>query len=410
MGGGPGATIDAPDRSSALRELMRRGVTPAALVEVGKDGAAKNGSVSGSTSVASAGLGFGSGRGRAMNRAETAGFVRELATALSAGLPLVTSLKTMARQGRSPRQRAMLAQIIDRVEQGKSMADAFEEWGKPFNDLTISLTKAGELSGRLPEVLSQAAELLDRDIKLRRALVSATTYPMILAVLVAGAIVVLVTFIVPKLLDQFTRSAVQLPWPTRMVQGLANVFSASWWYVLPMVGIAIVMTARWRATPEGRLKSDQLLLRLPLLGLLLRDVAVARFTRTLGTLTAAGLPVLMSLKVTKGTLGNKALEGVIDRVIDDVSSGRTIADTLEASQSFPPMLVQIVNLGERTGKLDSMLLQASGAFEERTETTVKLITTLLPPAMVICLAGVVGFVVLSILLALLQFQDAAMKG
>jgi len=151
---------------------------------------------------------------------------------------------------------------------------------------------------------------------------------------------------------------------------------------------------------------DTRLLRLPLIGRLLRDVAVARFTRTLGTLTGAGIPVLMALRVTKGTLGNKAMELVIDEVIEKVAAGKTIAEVMDRAAHFPPMLVQIVNLGERSGKLDELLNQAAKSFEDRTEMSVKLLTTALPPILVVVLAGVVGFVVLAIMLALLEFQNS----
>jgi type II secretory pathway component PulF len=165
------------------------------------------------------------------------------------------------------------------------------------------------------------------------------------------------------------------------------------------------MVARVYRTPEGRLWIDTRLLKVPVLGRLLRDVAVARFTRTLGTLTSAGIPVLIALRVTKGTLGNKAMEQVIEGVIEKVAAGRTIAELMEQSEYFPPMLVQIVNLGERSGRLDQLLGQAASAFEDRTETSIKLFTTALPPILVVMLACVVGFVVLAIMMALMQFQS-----
>jgi len=335
-----------------------------------------------------------------------AAFIRELATALQAGLPLVPSLRTLARTGRSPAQRAMLAALIHDVEHGQSLADAMAAWGRPFGDLTINLTRAGDVSGRLPEVLAQTADLLDRDVKLRGSIKSATIYPAILATLVTGAIIVVVTVIVPNLLKDFAGGAAALPWQTRVVQGVAAFFGDYWWIIVPAVVLGIWGINRFYATPRGRLWCDERLLRVPLLGRLLRDVAVARFTRTLGTLTTAGLPVLTALRVTKGTLGNSAMERTIDGVIEEVAAGRTISELLDRSGQFPPMLVQIVNLGERSGRLDQLLTQAAGAFEDRTETSVKLLTTALPPLLVVLLAGVVGFVVLAIMLALLNFQDS----
>jgi type II secretory pathway component PulF len=407
--GGVGATIEAPDRAAAVRELMRRGVTPTAIEPL--NGLA-HGHAAGTQPLAErAGRGVTGGvagawsASRAMSRSEMAAFIRELATALQAGLPLVQALKTIARQGRSQKQKDMLASVIEQVEHGKSLAEAAAAWGKPFSELTINLMRAGEAAGRLPEVLAQAADLLDRDVKLRRSLLGATLYPMILAGLVCIAVVVIVTFIVPNVLKSLPPGT-KLPLPTQIVQSVAAFAGAYWWLVL--IGVAGIVWGWTRiyATPEFRLKFDRGLLKSPLLGKLLRDVAVARFTRTLGTLTSAGVPIIQALRITKGTLGNRAMELVVDEVCEQVAAGRTIAEPMERSGYFPPMLVQIVNLGERSGRLDEMLGQAAGAFEDKTETSVKLFTTALPPILVVGLAVVVGFVVLSILLPLLQAQEA----
>lgn len=394
MGGS--ATIDAPDRAAAVRELLRRGVTPTALEQVSTGEVAS----SGAAPALRSGV-----WGAAMSRSEMAAFIRELATALQAGLPLVQALKTIAKQGRSQRQKDMLSHVIEQVEHGRSLADAASSWGKPFTDLTVNLMRSGEAAGRLPEVLAQAADLLDRDVKLRRSLLGATLYPMILAGLVCIAVVVIVTFIVPNVLKSLPKGA-ELPLPTQIVQGAAGFVATYWWLVLLLVAGALWGWTKLYAMPEFRLSFDRGLMKSPVLGRLLRDVAVARFTRTLGTLTSAGVPILQALRITKGTLGNRAMERVVDEVCEQVAAGRTIADPMERSGYFPPMLVQIVNLGERSGRLDEMLAQAAGAFEEKTETSVKLFTTALPPILVVGLAVVVGFVVLSILLPLLQAQEA----
>jgi len=404
--GGVGATIEAPDRAAAVRELVRRGVTPTAVEQV--QGVSSNGTAhraADDSSKAERAFQKAWAASRAMSRSEMAAFIRELATALQAGLPLVQALRTIARQGRSPKQREMLSHVIEQVEQGKSLAEAAAMWGKPFAELTINLMRAGEAAGRLPEVLAQSADLLDRDVKLRRSLLGATLYPMILAGLVGIAVVIIVTVIVPNVLKSLPRGA-QLPLPTRIVQGAAEFASGYWWLVLLAVAGAIWAWIRVYAMPEFRLAFDRALLKSPVLGRLLRDVAVARFTRTLGTLTSAGVPILQALRITKATLGNRAMEEVVDAVCEQVAAGRTIAEPMERSGYFPPMLVQIVNLGERSGRLDEMLGQAAGAFEDKTETSVKLFTTALPPILVVGLACVVGFIVLSILLPLLQAQEA----
>jgi type II secretory pathway component PulF len=395
------ATIEAMDRGAAVRELMRRGETPVS-VELVAQGHTRAKSAA---RVDQGAVVITHTHGRVMSLPELANLVRELATALHAGLPLIQSLRTLARQGRTPKQQEMLQYIIDQVEHGKNLADAMQGWGAPFNELTINMTRAGDVSGKMAEVLTQAADLLDKDVKLRRSILGATLYPMILCVLVVLAIIVVVTFIVPKLLKQFAGSAATMPWPTRVVQGVADFFGGYWWAIIPAVGLVIWSFIRYYRTPEGRLNVDTRMLKVPVIGRLLRDVAVARFTRTLGTLTSSGIPVLMALRVTKGTLGNKAMEGVIDGVIEKVAAGKTIAELMEKSEYFPPMLVQIVNLGERSGRLDELLTQAAGAFEDRTEMSVKLVTTVLPPVLVVMMACVVGFVVMAIMLALLEFQN-----
>jgi type II secretory pathway component PulF len=256
-------------------------------------------------------------------------------------------------------------------------------------------------------VLTQSATLLDKDLKLRRSLMGATMYPLILTVLVTVAVVVVVTFIVPKVLGplQSSMGARALPLPTRIVQGAATFVESYWWLVLGIAGGTLFIASRIYASPGPRLAIDRFLLKVPILGRLLRDVAVARFTRTLGTLVSAGIPALSALRLTKNTLGNVAMEKEIDYVCDEVSHGKTIADPMERSGYFPPLLVQIVGVGERSGRLPQMLNQAANAFEDRTDSSVKLFTTALPPVLVVVLACIVGFVVAAILLPLLELQE-----
>lgn len=392
---GRSLTIDAPDRASAVRALTSRGQAPSSIVEV-KDGAdAKN-------TRATSGFSFK----RTMSRSEMASFMRELAIAVSAGLPLVPALKTIARQGRTESQRAMLESIIDDVEHGAALSEAFERIGKPFTELIINLVAAGEAAGRLEEILNQTASLLDRDLKLRRSVVSALVYPAIVATLIVIAVIVVVTVIVPRILKSVEGQLAVLPFPTRVVQGVAFFFAEYWWLALLMLAGSIWGAARLYNTPGPRLAIDRFLLAVPMLGKALRDVAVARFTRTFGTLAAAGLPVLTCLKLTKGTLGNKALERTTETIATDVAQGATIAEPMEDSGDFPPLLIQIVSLGERTGKLDEMLIHAADAFDQKVEQSIKIVTTILPPMLIMLLAGVVGFVVLAVMLPLIELQES----
>lgn len=397
------ATIDAPDRAAAVRALMAKGITPTRVEPVGKPGAARKGA----RARANSGAGFSLRIGNSpMTRSEMASFIGELATAVQAGLPIVPALRTIAGQGRTDAQKKMLDTIIQDVERGRSLADSMRAVGPPFTALVTNLVQAGEVSGRLGEVLGQAAVLLDRDLKLRRALTSAMMYPAILTTFIVIAIVILVTFIVPNIMSSVNLPPDQLPLPTVIVMGVADFIGSYWWLLGLLIAFAMYFYSKAMRTPSSRLKIDTFLVGTPVLGRLLRDIAVARFTRTFGTLAGAGLPVITSLKITKGTLGNKALEGVMDDVCDEVSHGRTISEPLEKSGYFPPLLIQLMNLGEKTGTLDEMLLRAADAFEERTQASVKLFTQVLPPLLIVVLAGVVGFVILAVMLPLIEMQNA----
>lgn len=442
---GAGGTVDAPDRATALRQLMAGGVVPATLEpararearaaarsgdDAGKSdrngGASTNGTrgdaasgavlKSGGANGAGAAPSRGAGlaalsksvrRGRSsMSLGDTASFLRELATAVQAGLPLVPALRTLARSGRTEAQQKMLAHMIERVEQGQPLAEACRTWGKPFGELLVNLLKAGEASGRLGDVLHQASDLLEREVALRRSLSGALIYPAMLAVLGAAALVIVTVFIVPAIIKPMEAANVQLPLITRIVVGVTNVILSFWWAILAVVAVAIVGWSRAWANPASRFVIDRSALRLPMIGSLLRDAAVARFTRTLGTLVRAGLPVLTALRLTAATLTNAAMRSAMENVCDQVAAGRTIAEPLEKCGLFPPLLVQIVSLGERSGKLPELLQQAATSLDARTESRVKVFTQVLPPLLVVVLAVLIGFVIAAILLALLQMQDA----
>ncbi len=421
--GTAGAVIDAPDRATALRQLRLQGVTPTSLEPISRREARREAGKAPAVSPAaeiratprgpggkaaapapSRAFRFGSG---GMSRVEMATFIRELATAVQAGLPLVQSLKTIERQLRNPGQKAFVGRIIHEVEHGRSLAEACSKVGRPFNELTISLIRAGEASGRLGEILEQTATLHDRDVKLRRLLLSGSIYPMILFGLIIIAIGVIVGWIVPNIIKSFAgRLPVSaLPMPTRIVMAVGDFFKHDWWLIgLCIAGVLIVIQQAYR-TPASRLKLDRATLRVPMIGKVVRDIAVARFTRTLGTLVSAGLPALTALRVTKNTLGNKAMEQVVEQVCEQVSSGKTISEPMERSGYFPSLLTQIIGLGERSGRLPQMLNQAATVFEDRTESAMKVFTSTFPVIMVLFAAVIIGFVMASVLLPLIKMQE-----
>ncbi len=407
--GGAGAgEVEAPDRATALRLLRERGVIPVSLEESVSAAEDKDESEqSGADRAPLVRQGAGTARtGRAMSRADFASFIQELATAIQAGLPLVTALKTVGR-GKRNKAAPMVGHLVSEVEHGRSLADAAASWGKPFDQMTVNLVRAGESSGRLGQVMTQASVLLEREVKVKRQVLSATLYPMILLVLVTIAVIVVVTVIVPQVLAPLEgqMSFADLPLPTRIVQGLAEGVRTYWWAILGGLAALVLLGSNLLRAPDVRLVVDTVLLRTPILGRLLRDVAVARFARTMGTLIEAGLPALTALKITKSTLGNMRLEAVVDDVCEQVSGGKTIADPMEASEQFPELLVQIISVGERSGKLGEMLGQAADVFEGRTEQSIKVFTTALPPLLTVVLAVVVGFVIMAVILPLLEMQE-----
>jgi type II secretory pathway component PulF len=342
-------------------------------------------------------------RKRRLTKNEMTIMIRELATAQEAGLPLMQALRTIRRQA-TPAAGEVLDHFISCVEAGDPMYKAAAEWGDPFDDLVVGMLRASDASGQMSVILHQLADLMDRSLELKRELLGAIMYPAIIAGLIAISGIVLVTVLVPRLIEPLA-GQMALPWPTVVVMGFAS-FVLHWWiWILVGIGVVLVAWKSWVGIPENRFKLDVTKLRIPLLGKLLRDVAVARFTRTLGTLTSAGIPILDGLKITRDTLGNAALASAVDAVQDQVSSGKPLADPLEKSGLFPPLLVQVVNLGERSGKLEEMLLHSASAFDRQVNASLKIFTKALPPILLIVMATLACFVLAAILLPLLELQS-----
>lgn len=414
--------VAALDRAEAVRQLSSRGETATSITLA--DGetvtlrpstshghtAARAKAASSHTDQSAAGFSLTSfriGGGKpSLRRPEMAQLIRELATALEAGLPLMQSLKTVRRQASGKAMPVILDHLIDRVEAGDPLHAAAREYGPPFDEMIVGMLRAADASGKVSEVLHQLADLLDRSVELRREVMGATFYPLIVAALIAASAVVLITVLVPKLIGPLVGEAnFELPWPTAVLLSVADFLSTYWIYCTLAL---VAMWFGWRAwvrVPANRFRVDLLKLKSPLLGKLLRDVAVARFTRTLGTLVSSGLPILDALRITRNTLGNMALMSAIDEVQSQVTSGKSLADPMERSGLFPPLLVQVVNLGERSGRLESMLLHAATAFDRQVSTSIKLFTKALPPILLIIMASLGGFVLAAILLPLLELQS-----
>ncbi|MSQ90092.1 MAG: hypothetical protein EXS01_01685 [Phycisphaerales bacterium] len=399
-----GGVIQASDRADALRMLAQQGIVATTI----EDATAPPGSRQSAGLSKRLSISLRSRTGRpTISQSDLTNFIREIATALEAGLPLMQALRTVRRQAAGRALPVIMDFLIERIEAGIPLHQAAKEYGLPFDEMTIGMFRAADASGRNAEVLHQLADLLDRSVELKREVVGATIYPMLVAALISVSIVVLVTFVLPRLMAPIVGQAgMVLPFPTRVLLGLAAFIAMWWWAIILAVVAAILGWRHWIAQPKNRFLFDLTLLRVPILGVLLRDVAVARFTRTLGTLVSAGIPILQALRVVRDTLGNAAMMSAIDDVQELVTTGSSLADPLERSGFFPPLLIQIVNIGERSGRLEVMLMHAANAFDRQVNQSLKVFTKALPPILLISMGVVAGFVLLGILLPLLQLQSA----
>ena len=393
-------TITANDRASAVRQLTARGEVPTSIEATGGSNTSDAANLRKSVTQT-----FSKSARPTLRKAEITNLIREIATALEAGLPLMSSLKTVRRQASGKAMPVILDHLIERVEAGAPLHQAAKEYGPPFDDMMIGMLRAADASGEMSGIMHQLADLLERSLELRRNVIGATLYPMIVAVLIVASAVLLVTYLVPNLIEPLA-DQIELPFPTKVVLGVAGFLSSYGLFILAAIIVGILAWRAWLRVPENKLKFHTMLLRIPVYGQLIRDVAVARFTRTLGTLTTAGLSILEGLKITRDTLGNEALKHAIDNVHEQVTTGRPLAEPLEESGLFPPLLIQIVNLGERSGRLEQMLLHAASAFDRQVQQTIKIFTAMLPPALLVVMALLGGFILAAILLPLLEIQGA----
>ena len=391
-------TISAPNRSAAMQQIRAKGAVPTDI-QANEDTRSSRAKASVETESETAGR-------PTIPRVELANLIREIATAVEAGLPLMQAIQTVRRQASGRKQETILDFLIERLESGRPLHEACTEYGQPFDEMITGMIRAADASGRMHEVLHQLADLLERSVELRRELLGALVYPAIVASIIGVSVTIFVTVLLPRLMEPLTRAGVDMPWPTQVLLGIAT-FVGSWWWVIILAGIAGMFAWRaWSKIPNNRRRIDGTMLRIPVVGRLLRDVAVARFTRTLGTLVSAGIPILTALKIVRDTLGNTVLMDAIDQVQERVSTGGSLATPLEQCGYFPPLLVQIVNIGEKSGRLEGMLLHASGAFDRQVDNSLKLLTKALPPVLLMVMAVVAGFVLTAILLPLLDMQQA----
>ena len=336
---------------------------------------------------------------------EVAVFTRQLGTLLRAGIPLAEGLGALSEQSDNKKFEVILTGVRQKVNEGSSLADTLAQHPKIFPELYTNMVRSGEAAGNLDAVLGRLADFLDAQQALRSKVSSAMTYPIIMMVLGSGIMGLLMVVVVPKITSIFEDQSRTLPWNTSLLIVISDALSSYWWLLGILGGLGYWGFRRWVAKPKGRLTIDRFKLKLPLLGPLIRYVAVARFARTLSTMLAAGVPVLTALEIVKRVLNNVVLEKVVEEARDAIREGESIAAPLRRSGQFPSMMVHMVAVGERSGQLESMLENVAVAYERDVDGKVGRLTTVLSPALIVTMAMGVAFIVFSVLQPILEMQD-----
>ena len=333
-------------------------------------------------------------------------FTRQLAT-LNRVSPLEESLRTITRQTEQDSVRAIVSHVHAGVVEGRRLADSMAREPRSFPPLYRAMVAAGESSGTLPTILDRLAALLERQAEIRGKLITALAYPSILAVVALGVVTALMMFVVPQVVEQFDTVGQQLPFLTRMVIALSDFLVGYWWVMLLVVAAAGFLGWRALKDPALRLAFDSWLLRIPLLGRLLRDLHAARMARTLGTMVASRLPLLEGLTLTAGTIHNRRLKLASNEIVDNIRGGGSLSAAMRRAGVFPPLLTYLAASGEAAGRLDEMLERAADYLEREFDRFTATALSLLEPAIIVVMGGIVATIVLSILLPILQLNTLA---
>jgi type II secretory pathway component PulF len=396
-------TIEAADRRSAVAALVEKGQFVINLTE--------------ETRTPSAGIDkkaapnltdfipFGA---RRISSKDVLAITSQLSTALRAGLPLLNALEIIRDQQHKHSTRNMLDDLARSVSSGKSLSEAMAGHKKTFSPLYLSMIRVGETGGLLDQTTAQLTTILNRENQIKNNMKNASAYPIFVLCIGLVSAIVVITVVLPRILAMIGDAVAVLPWPTRMLMGVGEltkslVLTVQGWVLLSAIVIGLHLLRRWTKT-EGRIKWDAFKLKIPVLGSVLRTIAVGRFARTLGSLTKGGVTILEALSVVRDTLGNELLGREIDTVAEKVKTGESLADPLGQSGHFPPLLVQITSIGEQTGKLDELLLNAADTFDSEADSAINRFMAIFPAVLILLLALVVGFIIAATLLPIVAMQ------
>ncbi len=337
-------------------------------------------------------------------------FTRQLATLIDAGLPLLQSLNVLSKQEPNPNLRATIVALGESVQGGSTFSEALSTYPKLFNKLFVNMVKAGEIGGVLEVVLKRLAEYQEKANRLRSKIVSAMVYPTIILVIAVGILTFLMLVIVPKFKEMFEGQNMELPGLSQFVFNFSDncmaddliPFVPNAVFFLALVACAIVGVTFWKRTPKGGRTVDAMVLKLPKIGDLTKVSAVARFSRTFGTLVSSGVPILQALLITRDTAGNVIVADAVTKIHDSVREGESIVTPMSTCNVFPPMMISMVDVGEETGQLPDMLMKVAEVYDEEVDNSVTALTAMLEPLMIVFLAVVVGSIVLAMFMPMME--------
>jgi len=335
-------------------------------------------------------------------------FTRQFSAMVSAGLPLVQCLDVLGAQTESQELGAAIRQVSADIQGGNNLADSMAKFPKAFNSLYCNMVAAGEQSGNLDGVLTRLAEYQEKADALRRKIKGAMTYPAVVAVVAAGATVAMLAFVIPTFAQMFIDMGGSLPAPTKVVMALSDMLLAYWWAMIIVIVVSITAFLQYYKTPKGHINIDKLKLKLPVFGDLERKSSVSRFAQTLSTLLSSGVSIIEALTITAKTAGNKILEIGIMRTVDKIQGGLSISEPLAETGVFPPMVIHMISVGEKTGDLSGMLKKVSEFYQEEVDAAVEALTSVIEPIMIVILAVIIGGMLIAMYLPM--FDMVGMVG
>ena len=336
---------------------------------------------------------------------EVALMTRHLATLTAAKLPLMEALSALMDQLEKGELKRIVASVRERVKEGSSLASALSQYPAVFSEIYINMVKAGEASGTLDGMLLRLADYLEYQVKLRNQLIATLTYPVFMVIIGGLILFGLVTFIVPKITLIFEEVHQILPWPTVILIAVSHFLNRYWWVVLGAGVLGLFGFQQYIKTPEGRVRHDRFLLRVPIIGRVILMVEISRFTRTLSTLLTGGVPLLSALDVVRNVVQNTVLAEAIDRARQNIGEGQSLAEPLRKSRMFPPLVTHMIAVGEKSGELEPMLVKVSEAYDNEVEAIIGTLTALLTPVMILVMGAIIGFIVMAILLPIFELSQ-----